>query len=71
MYDTSFFEITRAQLTYEFEENLCKKLGIEDLSLNLQGTNLFEVAKNKDIRQLTIGGTPQSSAYTLGLRMSF
>ena len=71
MYDNSFFKINRAQLTYEFTENLCDKLGMDDFSMNISGTNLFEVAKNKDIRQLTIGGTPQSRAYTLGLRMSF
>ncbi|MFD0835632.1 SusC/RagA family TonB-linked outer membrane protein [Mariniflexile aquimaris] len=71
LYDTSFFEISRAQLTYEFTDDLCNKIGLDDFSINLSGTNLFEVAKNKDIRQLTIGGTPQSRAYTLGLRMSF
>lgn len=71
MYDTSFFRINRAQVTYEFDDNLCDKLGIEDFSLNLQGTNLFEIAENRDIRQLNIGGTPQSRSYTLGVRVSF
>ncbi|AJR04981.1 hypothetical protein AW14_13600 [Siansivirga zeaxanthinifaciens CC-SAMT-1] len=71
LYDTSFFEISRAQLTYEFSENLCKKIGMEDFSLNFQGYNLFEVAKNRDIRQLNVGGNPQARTYTLGVRMSF
>ncbi|WP_298365994.1 SusC/RagA family TonB-linked outer membrane protein [uncultured Lutibacter sp.] len=71
MYDTSFFKINRAQLTYEFTDDLCDKIGMEDFSLNLSGTNLLEVAENRDIRQLSIGGTPQFRAYTLGLRMSF
>ncbi|NJX14332.1 SusC/RagA family TonB-linked outer membrane protein [Tamlana crocina] len=71
LYNNNFFEISRAQLTYEFTDDLCNKLGLDDFSLNIQGTNLFEVSKNRDIRQLTIGGTPQARAYTLGLRMSF
>ena len=71
LYDNSFFRINRAQLTYEFNDSLCEKIGIEDFSLNLQGTNLFEIAENKDIRQLSIGGNPQAKTYTLGIRMSF
>jgi TonB-linked SusC/RagA family outer membrane protein len=71
LYDNSFFRINRAQLTYEFTDALCNQIGIEDLSLNFQGTNLFEVGENKDIRQLSIGGNPQARSYTLGLRVSF
>ncbi|GAL89802.1 TonB-dependent receptor [Jejuia pallidilutea] len=71
LYDTTFFRINRAQLTYEFTESICDKLGIEDFSLNLQGTNLFEVGENTDIRQLNIGRDPQARTYTLGIRMSF
>ena len=71
LYDNSSFRINRAQLTYEFTDALCDQIGVEDFSLNFQGTNLFEVGKNKDIRQLNIGGNPQSRSYTLGLRMSF
>ncbi|WP_282135186.1 SusC/RagA family TonB-linked outer membrane protein [Seonamhaeicola maritimus] len=71
MYDNSYFNINRAQLTFEFDDNLCNKLGMEDLSLNLQGTNLLQIAENKDIRQLRIGSTPLTRAFTLGVRASF
>ncbi|APY11589.1 hypothetical protein BWZ22_10205 [Seonamhaeicola sp. S2-3] len=71
LFDTSFFRINRAQLTYEFQEAFCNQLGIEDLSVNISGTSLFEIGKNKDVRQLKIGTTPLTRAYTLGLRMSF
>ncbi|WP_248722385.1 SusC/RagA family TonB-linked outer membrane protein [Seonamhaeicola sp. ML3] len=71
LYDNAFFRINRAQLTYEFTDTLCDKIGVEDFSLNFQGTNIFEVAENKDIRQLNIGSGPQSSTYTLGVRVSF
>ncbi|SNR71279.1 TonB-linked outer membrane protein, SusC/RagA family [Lutibacter agarilyticus] len=71
MYDTSFFKINRAQLTYEFDKDVCRSVGMKEFSMNISGTNLFEIAKNRDIRQLTIGGTPQFRAFMLGLRMSF
>ena len=71
LFDNSFFSINRAQLTYIFDETLCDKLGVEDFSVNLQGVNLLEISKNRDIRQLSVGANPQSRAYTLGLRVSF
>lgn len=71
MYDNSFFRINRAQLTFEFEEELCENLGVQDFSLNISGTNLFEISENKDIRQLNIGGAPQTRAYTFGIRVAF
>ena len=71
MYDTSYFSINRAQLTYEFDDVLLKKLDIEDLSINVSGTNLFEISKNKDIRQLRIGTSPLTRSITFGLRASF
>ena len=71
LYDNSFFRINRAQLTFEFDENFCDRNGFEDFSLNIQGTNILELAKNKDVRQLNIGTNPQFKSYTLGLRMSF
>ncbi|WP_282122007.1 SusC/RagA family TonB-linked outer membrane protein [Algibacter mikhailovii] len=71
MYNNSYFNINRAQLTYEFSDYLCNNIGVEDLSLNLQGTNLFQIAENKDIRQLRIGSAPLTRAFTLGLRLSF
>ncbi|WP_181896384.1 SusC/RagA family TonB-linked outer membrane protein [Seonamhaeicola aphaedonensis] len=71
LYDNSFFRINRAQLTYEFTDALCDKIGVQDFSLNLQGTNLIEVAENRRIRQLNVGSGPQARSYTLGIRMSF
>ncbi|WP_418262479.1 SusC/RagA family TonB-linked outer membrane protein [Flavobacterium faecale] len=71
LYDNSFFQISRAQLTYEFTDALCDKLGVENFSLNFQGTNLAEVAKNRDIRQLNVGGNPLARSYTFGVRVSF
>ncbi|ANW95858.1 hypothetical protein AXE80_05995 [Wenyingzhuangia fucanilytica] len=71
MYDNSFFKINRAQLTYEFNEKVCSDLGMKDFSINVSGTNLFEIAENRDVRQLSIGGSPLYRTFTLGLRTSF
>ncbi|WP_163324754.1 SusC/RagA family TonB-linked outer membrane protein [Draconibacterium mangrovi] len=71
MYDNSFFSINRAQLTYEFGDKVCQKLRMKNLSVNVAGSNLLEVSKNSDIRQLNIGGDPQYRYFMLGLRTSF
>jgi len=71
LYNNNFFNISRAQFTYEFSDAVCNNMGVEDFSLNVSGTNLFEISKNKDIRQLRIGSDPLSRSFTLGLRMSF
>ena len=70
LFDNSFFLINRAQLTYELTDSLCDKIGVKNLSVNLQGTNLFEIAKNLDISQLNIGGAPQARTFTAGVRLS-
>ncbi len=71
MYNNSYFKVKRAQLTYEFGEKVCQKLKMKDLSVNIAGANLLEISKNRDIRQLNIGGNPQYRYFTLGLRTSF
>ena len=71
MYNNSFFKIQRAQLTYEFSKDFCQKIKMKNLSVNIAGTNLLQVAENKDIRELRIGGNPQYRTFTLGLRTTF
>lgn len=71
LYKNNFFNISRAQLTYQFKDALMDNLGIEDLSMNISGTNLIEISENRDIRQLRIGSNPLARTFTLGLRASF
>lgn len=71
MYDNSYFKVKRAQITYEFSDKVCQKLKMKNLSINAAGSNILEVSKNRDIRQLNIGGNPQYRYYTIGLRTSF
>ncbi|WP_299130784.1 SusC/RagA family TonB-linked outer membrane protein [uncultured Winogradskyella sp.] len=71
LFDNSYFNINRAQLTYEFKDTFYKDLGIEDLSVNFSGTNLFEIGENRDVRRLRIGSAPLARSFTLGLRASF
>lgn len=70
MYDNSFFRINRAQLTYEFNKDFVKRLGMSGLSIDIAGSNLLQFAKNKQYRELSVGAWPQKRYYTIGLRMT-
>ncbi len=71
LYDNSYFDIERIQLTYELSEKTCRKLKMKALSVNIAGANVFRFSKNKEYQQLNIGSAPQYRYYTIGLRTSF
>ncbi|WP_176461278.1 SusC/RagA family TonB-linked outer membrane protein [Lutibacter agarilyticus] len=71
MKDNSFFDIKRAQLTYEFGKDVCEKLGMSQFSINTAAINLFQFGESRDIRQLNIGSNPQYRTITFGLRTTF
>ncbi len=70
IYNKSYLDIRRVQLTYEISEKSCEKIGINKISLNVTAENLIKFAPNKDILQLNVGGNPQFQIFTLGLRIS-
>ena len=70
LYDNSYFDIRRAQITYDFSKNVCKKIGISDLSLNLIATNLWKFSRNKDIQNLNVTGDPKFRTISLGFKVS-
>ena len=71
LYDNSYFDIERVQLTYELSKNACQKLKMKALSVNIAGVNLLRIAENKEYQQLNIGYEPQYRYYIIGLRTSF
>jgi len=70
MYDKSYFDIRRVQLTYEFGNQVCESLRMKDLSVNIAGSDLLTFAPNKDILELNVGGNPKFRNVTLGLKFT-
>ncbi|NDP20495.1 MAG: SusC/RagA family TonB-linked outer membrane protein [Paludibacter sp.] len=70
LYDKSYFDIRRVQLTYEFSERVSRSLGMKDLSINIAGSDLLTFAPNKDILELNVGGNPQFRNVTFGLKFT-
>jgi TonB-linked SusC/RagA family outer membrane protein len=71
LYDNSNFRLQRVQLTYDLPRNWVDKMNMEDFSVYASGSNLAEISKNKDIRELQLTNNPMFRYYSLGLRMKF
>jgi TonB-linked SusC/RagA family outer membrane protein len=71
MYKNDYFSLNRLQLTYDLAENICAKLAMKRLSIYLEGANLLLFSKQKDVRNLNIGTTPQCGYYSIGIRSLF
>ncbi len=71
MYDNSYFDLARVQLTYALPKKLMQKSGIGGLEISVIGDNLYRFSKNREYMELNIGSEPQFRSVLLGLRMSF
>jgi len=71
MYDNSNFRLQRVQLTYDLPEKWVSKINMDSFNVYASGSNLVEISKNKDIRELSLGNSPTFRYYSLGLRMKF
>ncbi|MCL5129258.1 SusC/RagA family TonB-linked outer membrane protein [Algibacter sp. L4_22] len=71
LYDNSNLRLQRVQLTYDLPRNWVDKMNMDDFSVYASGSNLAEISKNKDIRNLQLNNSPLYRYYSLGLRMKF
>jgi TonB-linked SusC/RagA family outer membrane protein len=46
VYDASYVKLREAEISYNFQDNLLKNIGIQSLSLGLVGSNLWIIFKN-------------------------
>ncbi len=68
IYDRSYVSLEAVQLGYTFNT---KSNAIKKLKLYVRGSNLFRIAKDKDVQQLNYGSAPQSRLYSFGIVTSF
>ena len=71
LYETTRFNLSKVQLTYNFSTALLRKSFVSDLGLYISGSNLYTFSKNREIMDLSIASAPQFRYYTLGLRAKF
>ena len=71
MYDNSFFQLRKVQLSYSLPTRLCNKMLMSGLELFVDSSMPIQVAPNRVYRQTTVNGEPSYRTYSAGLRASF
>lgn len=71
MYKTNLFNLSRVQLTYDFNSNLFKNSFVHGLSVYVLGNNLLVVSKERELMETNIGTAPQYRFYNLGVKAAF
>ncbi len=71
IYKTDRFDLGKVQVSYNLPENLLGKTFIRELGVYVMGSNLFTIARNKDIMDLITWTSPVMRYYSLGIRANF
>ena len=71
MYKTNRFNLSRVQLTYDFDTNIFKNSFVHGLSVYALGDNLLVVSKERALMETNIGTAPQYRFYNLGVKAAF
>lgn len=71
LYSDDFFQLRKMQLTYDVPTQFSNKLKMNNLTLFANATDLFQFAKNKEIRKTRIGAEPYYHTFSIGLTANF
>ena len=69
--EASFIKVRNISLGYNFNKNICNKLGIGSLKIYAQGKNLGDLFSTVDFMDLDLGTTYYNSGFTFGLQVGF
>lgn len=71
MYSTDRFDLSKVQISYTISEKLLKSKVLKELGIYVAGFNLLTVAKEREIMEMSFGGSPQTRLYNLGVKAMF
>lgn len=71
MYSADRFDLSKVQLSYTVPDKLLKSRVFKELGIYVAGFNLLTVAKEKEIMEMNLGGSPQTRLYNLGVKAMF
>ncbi|MEJ6979488.1 SusC/RagA family TonB-linked outer membrane protein [Pedobacter sp. P351] len=71
MYSTDRFDLSKVQLSYKISNKVLKSKFIKEIGVYAAGFNLLTVAKEKEILEMNLGGSPQTRMYNFGVKALF
>ena len=69
--NASFIKVRNISLGYNFDKNICNKLGIVSLKVYAQGKNLGDLFSTVDFMDLDLGTTYYNRGFTFGIQVGF
>jgi len=71
LYSNDYFQIRKIQLTYNMPQSFTKLLLMKDLNVFIDASDVFQFAKNREIRNLRVGGEPYYRTFSIGVKANF
>jgi hypothetical protein len=71
LYNNDYFQIRKIQLNYNMPESITKALLMKNLDIFIDASDVFQFAKNREIRDLRVGGEPYYRTFSIGVKANF
>lgn len=71
LYNNDYFQIRKVQLSWNMPESVSKALLMKNLNLFVDASDVFQFAKNQEIRELNTTGEPYYRTFSLGVKANF
>lgn len=71
VYDDDFFQIRKMQLTYTLPSSAIRYLKMSDFNIFVDGTDIFQFATNKKVRETRVWNQPHYRTFSLGFKTKF
>lgn len=71
LYSNDYFQIRTVQLTYNLPSSIINNLMLRDLQFFVDASNVYQFAKNREIRNLRVGNEPYYRTFSIGLKANF
>jgi len=71
LYNNDYFQIERIQLTYAMPEKVTKAVLMKKMDLFVNASDVFQFAKNKEVREIRVGAEPYYRTFSIGIKANF
>jgi len=71
LYNNDFFHIRKVQLTWNAPQTVANTLLMKKMNIFLDGSDIYQFAKNHKIREIRVGNEPLSRTFSIGVRANF
>jgi TonB-linked SusC/RagA family outer membrane protein len=71
LYNNDYFHIRKVQLTWNAPQGVANALQMKKLNIFLDGSDIYQFAKNRKIREIRVGNEPLSRTFSIGVRANF